>query len=125
MGAWFSGRGGGRAGGGVGARGGRHGHSGEYGYEDGANYNGSRFNPNLGTHPPHYGPGWEYDRGRRGRHGSGNGPVDGTEDFVMVVINGTTSNGSLHKDRHSSRRSRGRTNIPLSRLLKFFTPLQA
>ena len=29
---------------------------------------------------------------------------DGTEDFVMVVFNGTTSSGLHHKDRHSSRR---------------------
>ena len=44
-------------GGGGGARGGRHGYGVGYGYDDGANYNGPRFNPNLRTHPPHYGPG--------------------------------------------------------------------
>jgi hypothetical protein len=46
-----AGRGGGRTGGGGGARGGRRSHSVRYGYDDGANYNGSHFNPNLGTHP--------------------------------------------------------------------------
>lgn len=61
------------AGGGGGTHGGQQGHSVGYGYDDAGNYNGPRFNPNLGTHPPHYGPGWDYDRGRRGRHGGSNG----------------------------------------------------
>jgi hypothetical protein len=74
-----SGRGGGRTGGGGGAaRGGRHGYGAGHGYgynqeiDDGARYNGPRFNPNLGAHPPNFGPGWDYERGRRGRFG-GNG----------------------------------------------------
>lgn len=42
-------------------------------YNDvGSRFNGSRFNPNLGSYPLNFGPGWAYERGRRGRHG-GNG----------------------------------------------------
>jgi hypothetical protein len=66
-----AGRGGVRTGGGGSLRGGRHGYCSGYGYDDGANYNGPRFSPNFGTYLPNYGPGWEYDRGRRGRYGGG------------------------------------------------------
>lgn len=56
------GRGGGRTGGGRGVRGGRQDYGAGYDYnhrnDDGAHYNGQRFNPNLGAHPPNYGPGW-------------------------------------------------------------------
>lgn len=58
------------------------GHGGRYSYDDGYGYNhhndyialfnGPRFNPNLGAHPPNYGPSWDYERGRGGRH-DGNG----------------------------------------------------
>ncbi|XP_066357976.1 uncharacterized protein [Miscanthus floridulus] len=60
---------------GGGIRGGRHGHGGGYGYnnnDDSAFFNGPRLNPNLGSHPPNYGPGWDYEWGRDGRH-NGNG----------------------------------------------------
>jgi hypothetical protein len=61
---------------------------------------------------------------------------NGTEDFVMVIFNGTTNSGSPHKDSHSSRhkslrcrtnssRSRCRTSSSCSRLLKSFRPLWA
>ena len=56
-----AGHGGGRTGGGGGARGSRQAYDGRYGYnhynDDAAPFNGPRFNPNLGAHPPNYGPG--------------------------------------------------------------------
>jgi hypothetical protein len=56
-----AGHGGGRTSGGGGARGGRHGHGSGYDYnnhnEDDPLFNGPRFDPNLGSHPPNYGSG--------------------------------------------------------------------
>ena len=67
------GRGGGRTGGGGGVCGGRQDYGAVYDYnhrnDDGAHYNGQRCNPNLGAHPPNYGPRWEYERGRRATYG--------------------------------------------------------
>ena len=70
-----TGRDGGCTGGGGGAtRGGQHGYDAGLVYQevdDGAPFNGHRFNPNLGAQS-NYGPGWDYEQGQRGRFG-GNG----------------------------------------------------
>jgi hypothetical protein len=60
-----AGRGGGRSGGGGAVRS-RQGYGAGYDYnhrsDDGAHFTGQRFSPNLGIHPPNFGPGWEYER---------------------------------------------------------------
>ena len=69
----LAGRGGGHVGDGGGARGGRQDYDAGYGYnyyDEDSHFNGPpRFNPNLGVHPPNYGPGWDYEQWRMGRAG--------------------------------------------------------